>query len=56
MYVFDFITCSIYEIEINEEDADKEADLLEEYGLNENECCYMYSSKKLELESIEKVK
>ena len=53
VYVFDYNQCSIYEIELNENTTNLETDeLLNHYGLNVDECYVMFSSKKLEIESL----
>lgn len=53
VYVFDYNQCSIYEIELNEDTTNLETDeLLNHYSLNVDECYVMFSSKKLEIESL----
>lgn len=54
LYVFDYCTPGIFEKEMTEEDSKlEEDDLLEKYGFNSDECHYMISSEKLEIQEIE---
>lgn len=53
MYILDFSYPGIYELELTEEDETLTTDeLLEKYGLKENNCQYMFSENKLELETL----
>ena len=53
IYVLDFCTPSIYEIELDDEDEDLEIDeILDRRGLKSSNCNYMFASEKLELETI----
>ena len=53
MYILDFSYSGIYELELTEEDETLTTDeLLEKYGLKENNCQYMFSENKLELETL----
>ena len=54
-YIFDYWSCSIYEIELNKETKNLDSDeLLAYYNLNIDECYVMFSSKKLEIEQLTK--
>ena len=54
-YIFDYTCSGIYEVELNDEtyDLDIEA-LLDYYNLNIDNCCVMFSDKKLEIETLTK--
>ena len=53
IYVLDFCTPGIYEIELDDEDEDLEIDkILDRRGLKSSNCNYMFASEKLELETI----
>ena len=56
LYIFDYCQCGIHKINVpnTEEDIDVEQ-LLAEYGLNEDECSYMFSNDELCIEFIEKI-
>lgn len=48
LYVMDFSDASISEIEITKEDTDLEIDdLLNKYGFNDDECCFMFTTKRI---------
>lgn len=55
IYVMDYYSNAIYEIECDETENDNVKKLLEEYGLDINTCRYMYSSHKLNIEKINKI-
>lgn len=47
-YVMDFSDASLSEIEITEEDKDLESsDLLDKYGFNDDECFFMFTTKRI---------
>lgn len=53
IYVLDFCTPGIYEIELDNEDENLEIDeILDRRGLKSYNCNYMIVSEKLELETI----
>ena len=53
IYVLNFCTPGIYEIELDDEDEDLEIDeILDRRGLKSSNCNYMFASEKLELETI----
>lgn len=56
LYIFDYCNWGIYKIDVpnTEEDINVEQ-LLAEYGLNEDNCSYMFSDNELCIEFIEKV-
>lgn len=62
LYVFDYSVSAIYEIELDEidkmslddNDFDVEA-VLNNYNLNIDNCQYMYTENKVEIESIKKL-
>ena len=61
IYIFDYAFNRIYEITISEDELFKnrynvEAYLIRHYNINPNQTKYMISDKKLEIETIEKVK
>lgn len=48
LYVMDFSDSSISEIEITKEDKDLETcDLLDKYGFNDDECFFMFTTKRI---------
>ena len=48
LYVMDFSDASISEIEITEENKDLESsDLLNKYGFNDDECFFMFTTKRI---------
>ena len=48
LYVMNFSDASISEIEITKEDKDLEScDLLDKYGFNEDECFFMFTTKRI---------
>lgn len=48
LYVINFSDASISEIEITEEDKDLEScDLLDKYGFNDDECFFMFTTKRI---------
>lgn len=48
LYVMNFSDASISEIEITEEDKDLEScDLLDKYGFNDDECFFMFTTKRI---------
>lgn len=62
LYILDFCLGEINEIELDELDKQKIdndelniSDLLNEYGLNIDNCQYMFTEKKLEIETINKI-
>ena len=53
LYVFDYSTPAIVEIECTEEDSDLTSEeILEKHGYRESDCYFMYSQDKLEIISI----
>lgn len=47
-YIMDFSDASLSEIEITEEDKDLESsDLLNKYGFNDDECFFMFTTKRI---------
>lgn len=47
-YVMDFSDASLSEIEITEENKDLESsDLLNKYGFNDDECFFMFTTKRI---------
>ena len=55
LYVFDYSQPAIYEIPVTEDDDDLER-ILEAHGLNLDECCYMWTKEKLDIESKDYIK
>lgn len=55
LYVMDYCQSSIFEIELDGTEDDNIERLLTEYGLNIDNCTYMYSKDKLDIQTIEKV-
>lgn len=55
LYVMDYCQDSIFEIELDGTEDDDIERLLKEYGLNIDNCTYMYSKDKLDIQTIEKV-
>lgn len=54
-YIFDYCSCNIYEVELNNETTNLNTEeLLDYYSLNINSCYVMFSSKKLEIEPLTK--
>lgn len=48
LYVMDFSDASISEIEITKKDKDLETcDLLDKYGFNDDECFFMFTTKRI---------
>ena len=48
LYVMNFSDASISEIEITEEDKNLEScDLLDKYGFNDDECFFMFTTKRI---------
>ena len=55
LYVLEFSYPAIYEIELTEEDKKLTSnEILEKYGLKEDNCHFMYTKDKLELEILNK--
>ena len=55
VYIFDYTYGGIYEAELNDETRDLDTDaLLDYYNLNIDNCCVMFSDKKLEIETLTK--
>ena len=53
IYILDFCTPGIYEIELDDKDEDLEIDeILDRRGLKSSNCNYMIVSEKIELETI----
>lgn len=53
LYVLDFCTPGIYEIELDDKDQELEIDeILDRRGLKSSNCSFMSTSEKLELETI----
>lgn len=53
LYVFEYSYPGLYEIELSEEDTNLTSeDILEKYGFNIDNCSFMHTEYKLELESI----
>lgn len=53
VYIFDYTCSGIYEAELNDETRDLDTDaLLDYYNLNIDNCCVMFSDKKLEIETL----
>ena len=53
LYVFDYSTPAIVEIECTEEDSDLTGEeILEKHGYRESDCYFMYSQDKLEITPI----
>lgn len=47
-YIMDFSDASLSEIEITEENKDLESsDLLDKYGFNDDECFFMFTTKRI---------
>ena len=56
MYILNYSNPGIYKIKLDKESCKKTPDeILKEYGLNEDECSWMFTDKELELETINKV-
>ncbi len=56
IYILDFCQNSIYEIKCDNANEDIEIEeIFKQYGLNIDNCNYMISEVKLEIEQIEKV-
>jgi len=64
IYILDYSYGGLLEIKLEPEDAkylketdyDTIDDILRKYGIRENDCSYMLTENKLELETIEKIK
>ena len=55
LYVLDYSYPAIYEIELTEEDQKLTSnEILEKHGLKEDNCNFMYTKDKLELEILNK--
>ena len=55
LYILEYSYPSIYEIKLTKEDiVITSNELLEKYGLKENNCSFMYTKNKLELEILNK--
>ena len=55
LYVLDFSCPGIYEIELTEEDQKLTSnEILKKHGLKEDNCHFMYTKDKLELEILNK--
>lgn len=53
LYVFDFSYPALYEIELTEEDENLTTEeILKKRGLKEDNCQFMYTENKVELETI----
>lgn len=53
LYVFDFSYPALYEIELTEEDENLTTEeILKKRGLKEDNCQFMYTEHKVELETI----
>ena len=53
LYVFDFLYPALYEIELTEEDENLTTEeILKKRGLKEDNCQFMYTENKVELETI----
>ena len=53
LYIFDYSSPTIYEIELTEEDQKLTSDeILEKHGLKEDNCHFMYTENKLELSTL----
>lgn len=48
LYVFDFTTCKIYQINVTDDERETE-EILESYGLKADDCQYMWSTEELEI-------
>ena len=63
IYLLDYSYGGILEIELDKEDAENLEEtnyatidnILRKYGIRENDCSYMLSENKLEIETIEKI-
>lgn len=56
MYILNYSNPGIYKIKLDEESSKKTPDeILNEYGLNEDDCSWMFVDRELELETIDKV-
>lgn len=56
MYVLNYSNPGIYKIKLDEESSKKTPDeILNEYGLNEDDCSWMFVDRELDLETIDKV-
>lgn len=56
MYILNYSNPGIYKIKLDKESCNKTPDeILEEYGLNEDECSWMFVDRELELETINKI-
>lgn len=54
-YIMDFSDASLSEIKLTEEDKDLESrDLLDKYGFNDDECFFMFTTKRIT--NINKIK
>lgn len=55
VYIIDYNSSKIYEVELNENTNDLDAEeLLDRYGLNFDECYTIYSYGKIKIESLTK--
>lgn len=56
IYVLDYCQCSIFEIKINKKDEDNNdiEKILHDYRLSTDDCEYMYSEDKLDIEVLTK--
>lgn len=53
LYIFDYTTVSITEIELSDEDKELEAeDILSKYNFDSDNCAWMFSPNKLEIDTI----
>lgn len=48
LYVFDFTTCKIYQINVTDDERETE-EILESHGLKADDCQYMWSTEELEI-------
>lgn len=55
LYVFDYSQPAIYEIPVTEDDDDLER-ILEAHDLDLDECSYMWTKEKLEIQTVDYIK
>ena len=56
IYILDFLQNGIYEIKCDDTNEDIEIEeIFKQYGLNIDNCSWMFSEVKLEIEQIEKI-
>lgn len=58
LYILNYCNGKLYEIKLTPEEQEEELDMeifFKEYGLNVDECSWMFSSERLNLETIDRI-